>query len=374
MVVILFSALCAKGQGAYEWQTKTECMDNDFRELRNNIDPNFRHHYDDVLQYVPGGTMLILKTCTYESRSNWGRMLSSDAMSILLMTSVVNSIKYTARRVRPDGYDTKSYPSGHTATAFMTATMLHKEYGWRSHWWSIGGYSLALATAASRNLNDKHWLTDILTGALIGIGTTELGYFITDCIFKDRGLGNRFRQHLHHDCADGCNLYHHYHYSSTDHGYYSLGPIYSRRFILGNNDLKADGTFPYRGSSMSINAEFPLLAGSGISCRATASSLLFRNGNSFNAYSGQVGMFWEREFRKWIELETQALIGYAKHKAGGGIDINAGASLNIITGSHCKLKGIAEWETFSWAGKTSQNNDPNFLNSILLGFSAAFYW
>lgn len=70
---------------------------------------------------------------------------------------------------RPDGSNNKSFPSGHTATAFMAATMLHKEYGGRSPWYSIAGYSMATVTGVSRMLNNKHWLSDVLVGAGIGI-------------------------------------------------------------------------------------------------------------------------------------------------------------------------------------------------------------
>ena len=70
----------------------------------------------------------------------------------------------------------------------MAATMLHKEYGTtRSPWYSIGGYTVATATAVSRMLNNKHWLSDVMVGAGIGILSTEVGYFLTDLIFKDKG-------------------------------------------------------------------------------------------------------------------------------------------------------------------------------------------
>ena len=60
-------------------------------------------------------------------------------------------VKHSANVTRPDGSNNHSFPSGHTAMAFMAATMLHKEYGTtRSPWYSIGGYTVATATAVSR--------------------------------------------------------------------------------------------------------------------------------------------------------------------------------------------------------------------------------
>ena len=171
--------------------------DYQVRSMRNDYLPRFRHEYDDWLQYSPAFLMLGMKAFGVEGRSSWGRMLTADAFSAAMMGIAVNGLKYTVQRRRPDGSNNKSFPSGHTAMAFMCATMLHKEYGTtRSPWYSVGGYALATTTAVSRMLNNKHWLSDVLVGAGIGILTTELGYYITDRIFKDRGLIRQSHEHL----------------------------------------------------------------------------------------------------------------------------------------------------------------------------------
>ena len=165
-------------------------FDGDINSIRNGSLADFRFHYDDYIQYSPAGLMMAMKVCGYESRSSWPRMLVSDAFSTALMAATVNGLKYTVQRPRPDGSQNNSFPSGHTATAFMSATMLHKEYGWRSPWFSIGGYTLAAATGVSRILNNKHWMTDIAAGAAVGIGAVHLGYYLTDLIFKEKGLSD----------------------------------------------------------------------------------------------------------------------------------------------------------------------------------------
>ena len=172
--------------------------DHGFRHLRNDYVPSFRFRYDDYLQYAPAALMLGLKIGGVRGRSSWGRMLVSDAFSVALLAGAVNSLKYTCRMPRPDGSNNKSFPSGHTATAFMAATMLHKEYGGRSPWYSIAGYSMATVTGVSRMLNNKHWLSDVLVGAGIGILSVELGYLFADLIFKDKGL-TEFEQDFFYD-------------------------------------------------------------------------------------------------------------------------------------------------------------------------------
>ena len=159
--------------------------DKHFNSLRNDFLPQFKQNYDDYTQFAPAALMLGLKSFGYEGRSSWGRMLVSDAFSAGIMATVVNSLKYTIKRERPDGNGRNSFPSGHTATAFMTATMLHKEYGDRSPWFSIGGYACATLTGLTRQFNNRHWMGDVMVGASIGIISPELGYLLADLIFKE---------------------------------------------------------------------------------------------------------------------------------------------------------------------------------------------
>lgn len=159
-----------------------------FFNIRSTYAQNFHKSYDDYTQYLPAAVMLGVKAFGVEGRSSWGRMLTSDAFSIVTMIVLVNGIKYTAAVKRPDSGALNSYPSGHTATAFMTATMLHKEYGLVNKWYSIGAYSAATLTGITRVLNNRHWLSDVFFGAAIGIVSTELGYYFSDLIFKDKGL------------------------------------------------------------------------------------------------------------------------------------------------------------------------------------------
>lgn len=162
--------------------------DTHFRSLRNDYMKEFHRPFDNYTQYVPAAVMLGMKALGVESRSSWSRMMASDAMSAVIMASVVQSIKHTTNVMRPDGSDNHSFPSGHTAMAFMTATMLTKEYGHISPWIGVGAYSFASATGLMRIANNKHWMSDVLTGAGIGILSTELGYYLGDLLFKDKGI------------------------------------------------------------------------------------------------------------------------------------------------------------------------------------------
>ncbi|PKF72403.1 phosphatase PAP2 family protein [Chryseobacterium sp. PMSZPI] len=157
------------------------------REVRNRYLPNFKMKYDDYLQYAPAVTVYGLKLAGVKGRNNLGRATLSYATSLAIMGILVNSIKYTSKVERPDGSKNNSFPSGHAAMAFTNASFLHKEYGMVNPAYSIGGYSAATLTGLGRNLNNRHWIPDILAGAGIGIISTELGYFFIDKIYKNKG-------------------------------------------------------------------------------------------------------------------------------------------------------------------------------------------
>lgn len=184
-VPIMVAGFIAKGQKKY------------FREARQNLQPEFHHRFDDQLQF--GGIALStgLKLAGVEGRSAWGRYLASAGLSYAAMALMVNVVKYSAHEMRPDGSTANSFPSGHTATAFVGATVLHKEYGLtRSPWYSVAGYAMATTTGVMRSLNNRHWISDILVGAGIGILSTDLGYMLGDVMFKKRGIVREEREGL----------------------------------------------------------------------------------------------------------------------------------------------------------------------------------
>lgn len=150
---------------------------------------DFKTGIDDYTQFFGPAMVVGLKLGGYEGRSDWPRLLASAAASYAIMAGLVNGIKYTAKEMRPDGSTANSWPSGHTATSFVGATLLHKEYGLtRSPWWSVAGYGVATATGVMRVLNNRHWISDVMSGAGIGIMSTEVGYALCDLLFKGKGL------------------------------------------------------------------------------------------------------------------------------------------------------------------------------------------
>lgn len=160
-----------------------------FRSARFHYEKSFKSEIDNYSQFFPYAAIVGMKAFGYQGRSSWDRFIVSTLAANAVMALAVNATKYSVKEMRPDNSTKNSFPSGHTATAFTAATILHKEYGLtRSPWFSVAGYGVATATGVMRVLNNRHWISDVVAGAGIGILSTELGYWIADMIYKDKGI------------------------------------------------------------------------------------------------------------------------------------------------------------------------------------------
>ncbi|MDR1331968.1 MAG: phosphatase PAP2 family protein [Tannerella sp.] len=104
------------------------------------------------------------------------------------METAVYTVKNTTNIRRPDGSNNCSFPSGHTATAFVGAHILYREYRDVSPWICVAGYAVATGTGVLRVLNRKHWISDVITGAGIGILSAEAGYMLLPAIRNTLGI------------------------------------------------------------------------------------------------------------------------------------------------------------------------------------------
>jgi hypothetical protein len=77
----------------------------------------------------------------------------------------VQALKFTTQRTRPDGSDDFSFPSGHSASAFATAAVFHRHYGWKA---GIPAYLVAGYVATARVHDNHHHLSDVVFGAAMG--------------------------------------------------------------------------------------------------------------------------------------------------------------------------------------------------------------
>lgn len=91
----------------------------------------------------------------------------ADIMRAQILSQLyVQAIKYSTQRERPNGSNSHSFPSGHSASAFATATVLQRHYGWK-----IGvPATVAAGYVATARVHDNfHYLSDVIFGAAMGV-------------------------------------------------------------------------------------------------------------------------------------------------------------------------------------------------------------
>lgn len=84
----------------------------------------------------------------------------------IVAQATTQAVKHSVKRMRPDGSTRNSFPSGHTSVSFASATVLHREFGWKV---GIPAYAVASYIGFSRIEHKRHYLSDVLFGAAIGM-------------------------------------------------------------------------------------------------------------------------------------------------------------------------------------------------------------
>ena len=142
-------------------------------------DPNERTNIDDHTLYLPAVAFLGLHLGGVRGKNNFVDATLMYAISnAIAYNGMVKPLKRFTETRRPDSSDLRSFPSGHTASAFVAAEFLRQEYKDISPWIGAAGYGCAILTGYLRMYNNKHWFSDVVAGAGIGILSTRLTYWI----------------------------------------------------------------------------------------------------------------------------------------------------------------------------------------------------
>ncbi len=137
-----------------------------------------RFEVENYAQYLPAASALMLKACGVQSRHSWRDIICLETGSIIVGTTLTTAMKYSIGVERPYGGVYNSFPSGHTFTAFMGAELLRREYGEEYPGIAIAGYTVATGVGLMRIYNNRHWASDVLAGAGVGILSASLMYWL----------------------------------------------------------------------------------------------------------------------------------------------------------------------------------------------------
>ncbi len=137
-----------------------------------------RSTFDDYIQYIPAIAVIGLAQFGIEPRHPLKERVFTFSTSALLTFGTVHALKSSTKINRPDGSRRNSFPSGHTATAFVGAHLIAKEYGADHKLIAAGAYAVAATVGAMRIANRKHWFSDVVAGAGVSILSVELAYLL----------------------------------------------------------------------------------------------------------------------------------------------------------------------------------------------------
>ena len=146
-------------------------------DIRNKVGDNYHNSIDDYAQYVPIAELYIADVLGLKSKNHWFDQTKYLFISNFISALVTHGLKNSINKTRPDGSANNSFPSGHTSFAFTNATVLFYEFQDSSPLLAYSGYAFSTATATFRVLNNKHWISDVLVGAGVGIIVTNLVYY-----------------------------------------------------------------------------------------------------------------------------------------------------------------------------------------------------
>ncbi len=342
-----------------------------FRSLRNGFMPTFHNELDNYIQYSPAALMLALKAAGVESRSSWKKMLAADAFSIGLVTAVTRVIKPLAKEERPDGSDRHSFPSGHTATAFMCATMLHKEYGYLSPWVGFGAYTVAAATGVMRMMNNKHWMSDILAGAGFGIMGTEFGYWLADLAFPSHEKSYDPRSIWFDDTDRNPSFF------GTYAGF--IVPLHHYNIGYGRTMRSSTGAAAGLEGAYFFNRHWGVGSRLGIFDVKYIADGEEWTENTTHSYTAKTGVYFHQNIYGRLFMESKALVGYtyypdinsnviAEHH-GGGLGTTVGVGIGFRAKQHLDFSVNAEHEMFP-----SPSDEAKRLGALVLSGSASIHF
>ncbi|MFD0767305.1 phosphatase PAP2 family protein [Mucilaginibacter lutimaris] len=135
-------------------------------------------HYEDYFQYAPVVMVYAVNLVGVHGKNTFVDRTLIYVMAQGMMNAAVFGLKNITHRLRPNGSDRHSFPSGHTSNSFLGAEFMAQELNEKSVYYGIIGYTFATTTGLFRIYHQNHWFSDVVAGAGFGILSTKAAYLI----------------------------------------------------------------------------------------------------------------------------------------------------------------------------------------------------
>lgn len=145
--------------------------------------PHKQFIVDDYMQFAPGAAVFALNGLGIKGKNSLLDQSGVYLLSNIILNGTTQSLKRITNVTRPDG-TSNAFPSGHAAEAFASAEFLRREYGDQSVWYTVSGYGAATIVGLMRMYNNRHWFSDVVAGAGLGVLSTQASYWLYPKIKK----------------------------------------------------------------------------------------------------------------------------------------------------------------------------------------------
>jgi len=137
--------------------------------------PFYHTNVDRQLKWIPFATVFLLDVFGLRTKSGWKKQLLITGATEAIRYFIADNLKKITKERRPAPYMGKhSFPSGHTSSSFAGAQFMHTELRNSIPVLSCVGYLGAMTTATIRLMKNRHWLMDVVAGAVVGIVSAKL--------------------------------------------------------------------------------------------------------------------------------------------------------------------------------------------------------
>lgn len=155
-------------------------LDNEINNKIHQNYPNFHTGAADYLMWTPSASVYVLDAFKVKTEHNFREHLILDAGSIIVAGGIGYGMRIISKNIKAYNSSDTKFPSGHTANAFRGAEILHQELKRTNKLFSYSGYLVATGVGLLRIFDKDHLLSEVITGAGLGIISTKLTYWVFD--------------------------------------------------------------------------------------------------------------------------------------------------------------------------------------------------
>jgi hypothetical protein len=134
---------------------------------------------DTRFKWAPAAFLLACDAYGLKTRNNYKQHMVRIIAGEIMLNAAVRPLKKSMNRIRPNG-DRNSFPSAHTGTGFLTSEIIYHELKENYPALKHTGYALSIVTGWLRMYHNKHWFSDVVGGALIGVLISKISGRLID--------------------------------------------------------------------------------------------------------------------------------------------------------------------------------------------------